>query len=85
MSDADRPRHRKMQAASFFLERASEAIEAADHARTEDASGAYYKEAETWLFMASQCLSPEGELAPPPKMEPPSRVAKESRSFSRDD
>jgi hypothetical protein len=74
-----------MQTASFFLERASEAVDAADHARSEDASNAFFKEAETWLYMASQCLSPESEIVRPPSMSPASRVARESRSFSRDD
>jgi hypothetical protein len=85
MSNADRARHRNMQAASFFLERASEAIDAADHARSEDAASAFFKEAETWLFMASQCLSLESEVARPQTMAPAARVAREARSFSRDD
>lgn len=85
MSDADRARHKKMQAASFFMERANEAIEAADNARSDDASTAFFKEAETWLYMASQCLNPEGAFARPEILPPTPRVARERRSFGRED
>lgn len=74
-----------MKAASFFMQRANEAIEAADAARSEEASGAFYKEAETWLYMASQCLSPDGGFQKPETLRPAPRVSRERRSFGRDD
>lgn len=85
MSDQDRARHKKMQAASFFMERANEAIEAADSASSEDACAAFFKEAETWLYMANQCLNPESGATPPATLPPAPRVARERRSFGRDE
>lgn len=70
-----------MKAATFFLERAGEAIEAADDARSEDSSAAFFKEAETWLYMAGQCLNPDGGMARPDSLAPAPRVARERRSF----
>lgn len=71
-------------AAAFFLKQAQAAIEAADTARSEDAISALYKEAETWLYMASKCL---GQVNTPPPARlgrPARRVVGEPRSF-RDD
>ena len=68
-------------AASFFLARAQTAVEAADHARTEDAQAALLKEAETWLYMAHSCLRP-GQAERPQTLRPPAqRAIGERRSF----
>ena len=83
MSDGDR--QDKVKAASYFIERANAAIEAADAARSDEASAAFYMEAETWLYMAGQCLNLDGELARPQARRPTPRVAGERRSFVRDD
>jgi hypothetical protein len=85
MSEQDRARHKKMQAASFFMERANAAIEAADRAGSEDAAAAFFKEAETWLYMASHCLNPESTFSRPEPMAPMPKVARERRSFGGDD
>jgi hypothetical protein len=74
-----------MKAASYFLERANEAIDAADSAGSEEASAAFFKEAETWLFMANQVLTPDSELSPPQPLPAAPRVARERRSFGRED
>jgi hypothetical protein len=75
----------KARAASYFMARAEEAVAAADEARSEDAMAALYKEAETWLYMASQCLNPDA-IAPPSRgLNLTHRVGGERRSFSRDD
>lgn len=74
-----------MKAASYFMERANEAIEAADSASSEDASTAFFKEAETWLFMANQVLTPDSGLTPPETLIPTPRVARERRSFGGED
>ena len=78
-------RKKKAQAASYFMARAEEAVTAADYARTEEAMAALYREAETWLYMASQCLHPDGARPPPQVFTLPHRVRGERRSFSRDD
>ena len=79
-----RPRDRdeKIKAASFFMARAHDAIVAAERARSEDAHVAFYKEAETWLYMASQCLNPAVVERPRTLAPPPPRVGRERRSFS---
>ncbi|MCR5874087.1 hypothetical protein LRS10_07865 [Phenylobacterium sp. J426] len=67
------------------MSRAQEAIDAAEAARNEEASAAFYKEAETWLYMASRCLNPEGETARPMTLDvAPPRVRGERRSFMED-
>jgi hypothetical protein len=68
-------------AATFFLRQAQAAIEAADTARTEDAIGALYKEAETWLYMASKCLGRDNTPLPNRLGAPHQRVTGEPRSF----
>jgi hypothetical protein len=76
----------KAGAAVYFLKRAQAAVEAADTARTEDAAAAFYKEAETWLYMARQCLNPDGGLPAPGALPAPSRrAAGERRSFRPED
>lgn len=70
-----------VEAARYFITRAQEAIEAAEAARTDEAHAAFYREAETWLYMANKCLRPDA-AAPPPAPPPPRRVAPERRSFS---
>jgi hypothetical protein len=67
-------------AASFFLGRAQAALEAADHARTDEAQAAFYKEVETWLFMANRCLNPQGADRPE-SLRAPHRAPRERRSF----
>jgi hypothetical protein len=76
---------RKAQAASYFIARAEEAVRSADTARSEDAMAALYKEAETWLYMAGQCLNPDRQGSAPPVLRAPSGAPREPRSFSRDD
>lgn len=71
----------QVSAATFFLKRAQEAIAAADDARSLDAGAALYKEAETWLYMASQCLGRKNTPPPMPLEPPRPRVARERRSF----
>jgi hypothetical protein len=75
----------KARAASYFMARAEEAVAAADDARSEDAMAALYKEAETWLYMASQCLNPDATRPPSPGLGLVRRVGGERRSFTRDD
>jgi hypothetical protein len=75
----------KAQAASYFMARAEEAVAAADEARSEDAMAALYREAETWLYMASKCLNPDAKRPPPLGFDSAPRVRREPRSFSRDD
>lgn len=82
---SDRTRQDKMKAASYFMDRANAAIDAAENARSEEACAALYKEAETWLFMAGQCLNPESGFARPETLRPAPRVAGERRSFGKDD
>ncbi|WP_041373705.1 hypothetical protein [Phenylobacterium zucineum] len=85
MARAANDRDEQMKAASFFLGRAQEAMAAADDAPSEDASAAYYKEAETWLYMAGQCLNPARAAPPPLRLPPPPpRVGRERRSFMED-
>ncbi len=84
MGRAGSNRSEKVKAASFFMARAQEAMSAADAARTDEASAAFVKEAETWLYMASQCLSPEA-ATPPEAMLPLRRVERERRSFGAED
>ena len=75
----------KAKAASYFMARAEEAVRAADDARSEEAMAALYKEAETWLYMASQCLNPDPTRTAPRSFRASSRVAGERRSFSREE
>jgi hypothetical protein len=76
----------KVEAASCFLARAHEAIEAADAARSEAAAEALYKEAETWLFMASRCLNPAAAARRPQTLpERARRAPEERRSFQPED
>jgi hypothetical protein len=82
---SDRTRQDKVKAASYFMQRANDAIEAAEAARSDEASAAFYKEAETWLYMAGQCLNPESGIARPDTLQPAPRIAGERRSFGRDD
>lgn len=85
MAKAVRKRAEDVEAASFFMTRAQEAINAAESARSEDASAAYYKEAETWLYMAGKCLNPEAQAPPPETFSlAPRRVHGERRSFMED-
>lgn len=85
MGRATDDREQKARAASFFLARAQEAMTAADQARTEEAGAAFCKEAETWLYMASQCLNPAAAAARPEVLDaPPRRVGREPRSFGGD-
>lgn len=71
----------RAQGATFFLQRAREAVEAADTARNLDAAAAFYQEAETWLYMAAQCLGRTPAEAPPTLSRPDVRVRGEPRSF----
>jgi hypothetical protein len=71
-------------AASYFVRRAQAAVEAADHARSEDAQAAFYKEAETWLYMANHCLDPDRAERPQGLPPPLRRAAGERRSFQED-
>ena len=80
MVRASRAREETVEAARFFIARAQEAIESAEAARTDEAHAAFYKEAETWLYMANKCLRPDA-AAPPSSPPPPRRVAGEQRSF----
>ena len=84
MGKSAKDRDEQIRAATFFMKRASEAIGQADRARTEDASAAFYKEAETWLYMAGQCLNPERAAKPASLGPAPRRVGREPRSFSDD-
>jgi len=85
MAKAVRKRAEHVEAASFFMNRAQEAISAAETARSEDACAAFYKEAETWLYMAGKCLNPEGQAAPPETFSLGlQRVRGERRSFKED-
>jgi hypothetical protein len=68
-------------AASYFLRRAQAAVDAADHARSEDAQAAFYKEAETWLYMANHCLNPHRAARPQSLAPPLDRAPRERRSF----
>lgn len=82
---SERTRQDKMKAASYFMDRANDAIEAAENARSEQACAALYREAETWLFMAGQCLNPEKAFPKPEAFQPMPRVAAERRSFGKED
>jgi hypothetical protein len=85
MAKAARRRADHVEAAGFFMSRAQEAIDAAEAARNEEACAAFYKEAETWLYMASRCLNPEGEAPRPVTLATaPARVRGERRSFQED-
>lgn len=75
----------QMEAAGFFMTRAQEAMDAAEKARTSEAAEALYKEAETWMYMASRCLNPDGARRPQPLSAPIRRAPSERRSFGRDD
>lgn len=68
-------------AASYFLRRAQGALEQADHARSDEAQAAFYKEAETWLYMANHCLNPQGAERPQSLSPPLRRAPRERRSF----
>ena len=83
MGRASREKDDTVEAARYFITRAQEAIEAAEAARTDEAHAAFYREAETWLYMANRCLRPDIE-APPRAPPPPRRVAPERRSFGQD-
>jgi len=85
MGRAIRGNDGKMQAASFFLARAQEAMAAAERASTEEAGAAFSKEAETWLYMASRCLNPQAAPRPESLAPPPPRVGRERRSFGAED
>jgi hypothetical protein len=78
-------RQDKVEAASFFLARAHEAIEAAEAARSQASAEALYKEAETWLYMASRCLNPKVAQRPSRLETPAHRPLEERRSFQGDD
>lgn len=85
MAKAARRRAEHVEAASFFMTRAQEAISAAENARSEDACAAFYKEAETWLYMAGRCLNPEGQASRPETFSLETlRVRGERRSFKED-
>ena len=71
----------QLRAAAFFMQRAREAIEAAEHAASEDAGAAYYQEAETWIYMAARSLN-QSTPRPAPMAPPPVRAPRERRSFS---
>lgn len=71
----------QIEAAGWFMQRAREAIDAAEDAGSEDASLAFYKEAETWLYMAAKSLNPDTARKPPPLSPPDLRVKRERRSF----
>ena len=71
-------------AASYFLRRAQAALEAADHARSDAAQAAFYKEVETWLYMANHCLNPHAAERPQSLSLPLRRAAREQRSFRED-
>jgi hypothetical protein len=75
----------RMRAAGFFMTRAQEAMDAAERARSHDAAEALYKEAETWIYMASHCLKPDAARPPQPLSAPPPRAAPERRSFAREE
>lgn len=81
MGKSAKDREEQLRAAAFFMKRANEAMGHADHARSDEASAAFYKEAETWLYMASQCLNPAA-AAKPPSLPSFSKVGRERRSFS---
>lgn len=85
MAKAVRKRAQHVEAAGFFMQRAQEAIAAAETARSEDATAAYYKEAETWLYIAGQCLNPSRETPRPETLSlGPRRPLTERRSFKED-
>lgn len=85
MANPARKRADHVEAAGFFMKRAQDAIAAAERARSEDASAAYYKEAETWLYIASQCLNPSREAPRPETLSlSPRRPVGERRSFKED-
>jgi hypothetical protein len=75
----------KAKAAGFFMARADEAIHAAERARSEDQAAALYKEAETWLYIASRCLNPQVARRPDTLTSPPRRAAAEPRSFGAEE
>lgn len=75
----------RAKAAGFFVARASEAMEAAETARSEEQAAALFKEAETWLYMASHCLSPSKAQRPETLGAPFRRAAGERRSFGREE
>ncbi|WP_334161944.1 hypothetical protein [Phenylobacterium sp.] len=74
----------QIRAAGWFMQRAQEAIEAAEDAPSDDAAAAHYKEAETWLYMAGRSLNP-ATPRPPPLAPPAVRVGRERRSFASED
>ncbi|HEY8617221.1 hypothetical protein [Phenylobacterium sp.] len=74
----------QLKAAAFFMQRAQEAMDAAENAPSEHAGQALYKEAETWLYMAGKSLNPATER-PKPMSPPPARIARERRSFGSED
>ncbi|MCR5878729.1 hypothetical protein [Phenylobacterium sp. J367] len=77
-------KEQQVRAAAFFMQRAQEAIDQAERAGSEAVGEAFYKEAETWLYMAAKSLKPE--TAKPPPMRPPvARVGPERRSFGSED
>ncbi|MGA0606145.1 hypothetical protein ACO2Q0_09105 [Phenylobacterium sp. VNQ135] len=85
MAKAVRKRADHVEAASFFMTRAQDAISAAEGARSEDACAAFYKEAETWLYMAGRCLNPEAQSPRPETFSlGTARVRGERRSFEED-
>ena len=75
----------QIQAAGWFMQQAKAAMEAAEQAASEDASLAFYKEAETWLYMAAKSLNPNSAARPAPLSAPELRVRGERRSFSHED
>jgi hypothetical protein len=74
----------QLRAAAFFMQRAQEAMDAAEEAPSEDAVQAFYKEAEAWLYMAGRSLNPDTP-GPPPMRPPPAGAPREPRSFLQDD
>jgi hypothetical protein len=77
-------REDELKAAAFFMQRAREAMEAAERAASDDAGAAYYQEAETWIYMAARSLNP-ATPRPAPRAPPPARVARERRSFGSEE
>lgn len=75
----------QIEAAGWFMQRAKAAMDAAEEAGSEDASLAFYKEAETWLYMAAKSLNPNTTARPSPLPAPEARVKRERRSFSGED
>ncbi len=84
MAQAHRTRAEHVEAASFFMTRAQEAIAAAERARSEDSCAAFYKEAETWLYMARRCLDPQRKGPRPETFSLAPRPLGERRSFKED-